>query len=87
MKGTTIHLGSFAGRLAAARLKDGQLDDLLIAADEGTPLPGAIYRATVDRVLKGQGGAMLTLPDGGHRTFAAGDVFLPAAPIAEQDLT
>lgn len=64
MKGTTIHLDTFAGRLAAARLKDGLLDDLLVAPDEGTPLPGAIYRATVDRVLKGQGGAMLNLPDG-----------------------
>lgn len=81
MKGTTIHLGSFAGRLAAARLKDGQLDDLLIAADEGTPLPGAIYRATVDRVLKGQGGAMLTLPDGaaylrGAKGLTPGDSLL-----------
>ncbi|WP_375263741.1 ribonuclease E/G [Palleronia sp.] len=64
MKGTTIHLDTFAGRLAAARLRDGLLDDLLIAPDEGTPLLGAIYRATVDRVVKGHGGAMLRLPEG-----------------------
>ncbi|MAY62597.1 MAG: biotin--[acetyl-CoA-carboxylase] ligase [Rhizobiales bacterium] len=37
--------------------------------------------------IDGDGRLLLTLPDGGHRTFAAGDVFLPAAPIAEQDLT
>mgnify|MGYP001628257773 FL=1 len=37
--------------------------------------------------IDGDGRLLLTLPDGGHRTFAAGDVFLPAAPIAEQDPT
>ena len=64
MKGTTIHLDHYEGRLAAARLRDGKLDDLLIAADEGVPLPGTIYRAVVDRTVKGQGGAMLRLPEG-----------------------
>ena len=64
MKGTTVHLDAYKGRLAAARVVDGRLDDLLIAAGDGVPLPGAIYRATVDRTMKGQGGAMLRLPDG-----------------------
>ena len=64
MKGTTIHLDEYAGRLAAARLVDGRLDDLLIAPNDDTPAPGAIYRAVVDRTMKGQGGAMLKLPGG-----------------------
>ncbi|TRD14995.1 ribonuclease E/G [Palleronia caenipelagi] len=64
MKGTVIHLDSYRGRLAAARMVDGQLDDLLIAADDEVPTPGTIYRAVVDRQFKGQGGVTLRLPDG-----------------------
>lgn len=64
MKGTTIHLDEYAGRLAAARIVDGRLDDLLIAPDDDSPAPGAIYRAVVDRTMKGQGGAMVKLPGG-----------------------
>ncbi len=64
MKGTTIHLDEIDGRLAAARLVDGRLDDLLVAPDSDLPLPGAIYRGVVDRPLKGQGGVTLRLPEG-----------------------
>lgn len=64
MKGVTVILDQLNGRKAAALLRDGKLDDLLIDAPEGTPLPGAIYRAKVERQVKGQGGVFLTLPDG-----------------------
>ncbi|SPJ26425.1 ribonuclease E/G [Palleronia abyssalis] len=64
MKGSTVHLDTWRGRLAAARVVDGQLDDFLVAPDEATPLPGTVYRAVVDRPLKGQGGVTLRLPEG-----------------------
>jgi len=66
MKGSVIALDEIAGRKAAARLVDGQLDDLLIdpAPDDPAPRPGAIYRAICDRSVKGQGGMFLRLPEG-----------------------
>ncbi len=64
MKGTTIHLDRIGDRLAAARIVDGRLDDLLISPDADVPLPGAVYRGIVDRPMKGQGGVTLRLPDG-----------------------
>lgn len=64
MKGSTVHLDRIDGRLAAARLVDGRLDDLLVAPDEDVSLPGAIYRGIVERPMKGQGGVTLRLPGG-----------------------
>ncbi|WOI56841.1 ribonuclease E/G [Palleronia sp. LCG004] len=64
MKGRTVHLDAFGERLAAAMLVDGKLDDLLIEDPGGRPVPGAIYRAQVDRQMKGQGGVTLRMPDG-----------------------
>jgi len=65
MKGSVILLDEIDGRKAAARLVDGQLDDLLIEAGDDAPLPGAIYRGICERPMKGQGGMFLRLPDGG----------------------
>ncbi|MGV6849973.1 MAG: ribonuclease E/G [Marinibacterium sp.] len=62
MKGRTILLDHLDGREGAALIVDGQLDDLLVAAD--APAPGTIYRARVERQLKGQGGVFVTTPDG-----------------------
>jgi Ribonuclease G/E len=62
MKGQEIILGQINGREAAARLIDGQLDDLLVDTD--APIPGTIYRAIADRPVKGQGGMFLRTPDG-----------------------
>lgn len=64
MKGRSVHLDRIGDRLAAAMLLDGHLDDLLIEDPAGIPGPGAIYRAVVDRPIKGQGGALMRLPDG-----------------------
>ncbi len=66
MKGTVIVLDEIAGRKAAARIVDGQLDDLLIAPkDADRMVPGAICRAVCDRLVKGQGGMFVKLPGGG----------------------
>lgn len=59
----TIILDHLAGRQAAALLSGGRLEDLLIAAAD-TPAIGTIYRARVERPVKGQGGMFLETPDG-----------------------
>lgn len=65
MKGTQIVIGQVFGHSAAALMLDGQLEDLFIDPTAITPLaPGAICRARVDRLVKGQGGVFLRLPDG-----------------------
>jgi Ribonuclease G/E len=64
MKGRSIVLDHLGGREAAALLVDGRLDDLLLD-DDSAPRPGTIFRAVTDRGLKGQGGMILRLPEGG----------------------
>ncbi|MTH36425.1 ribonuclease G [Paracoccus limosus] len=65
MKGRQVVLGQIFGREAAALMVDGRLEDLLIDPAEAVPLaPGAICRAKVDRLVKGQGGVFLRLPEG-----------------------
>ncbi|WP_226781912.1 ribonuclease E/G [Oceaniglobus trochenteri] len=83
MKGRSVILDRLGDRLAAAMLVDGVLDDLLIAPPEGVPVPGAIYRAVVDRPMKGQGGAILKLPEGrGYLKSAKG--LVPGTSILVQ---
>jgi Ribonuclease G/E len=62
MKGRVIALDSLDGREAAALIEDGRLSDLLIDSD--LPRPGTIYRAIVERPMKGQGGLFVRTPDG-----------------------
>lgn len=62
MKGRVAALGQIGPYRAAALIVDGRLDDFLIEPVEDVPTPGAIYRAVVDRPLKGQGGVMVKLP-------------------------
>lgn len=65
MKGRQVIIGSVLGQEAAALVVDGRLEDLFIDASDISPLaPGAICRAKVDRLIKGQGGVFLRLPDG-----------------------
>jgi len=63
MKGRLIALDHLNGREVAALMVDGRLEDLFIDKDD-LPTPGTIYRAKVDRPLKGQGGVMVGLPSG-----------------------
>lgn len=65
MKGRVILMDEVEGRTAAALMVDGQLVDLVVdPLDLTRPRPGAIYRGVLDRPMKGQGGAFVTLPDG-----------------------
>ena len=65
MKGRQVVLGRHWGEEAAALMVDGRLEDLLFDLSALTPLPpGAICRAVVDRLVKGQGGVFVRLPDG-----------------------
>lgn len=65
MKGRQVVLGQLFGAEAAALLQDGMLIDLLVDAGALAPLvPGDICRGTVERLMKGQGGVFLRLPDG-----------------------
>lgn len=65
MKGRQVVLGHLWGREAAALMVDGRLEDLILDLSALTPLPpGSICRAVVDRLVKGQGGVFLRLPDG-----------------------
>lgn len=83
MKGRTIILDDIDGIEAAALLVDGQLDDLLIDTPDAAR-PGAIYRAICDRPLKGQGGMMLRLPDGGTAFLRSAKGLRPGQPMLVQ---
>jgi len=85
MKGRIVALDWIKGRKAAALIVDGALDDLLIEnPDDGTPAPGAIYRAICDRPLKGQGGMILRLPDGASAYLRQGKGYRPGQPLLVQ---
>ncbi len=65
MKGTLVALDHLDGREAAALMVDGRLQDLLIAPEsDAPPVPGSVFRAVFDRPMKGQGGAIVRLPNG-----------------------
>ena len=49
----SIYLDHFQDQEASALVVDGVLQDFFI--DNDIPTPGQIYRATVDRTIKGQG--------------------------------
>ncbi len=83
MIGRTILLDHIKGREAAVLMVDGRLDDLLID-DPDQPRPGAIFRAICDRPLKGQGGMMLRLPDGGTAFLRQAKGLRPGQPMLVQ---
>lgn len=65
MKGRQVVLGHLFGAEAAALLEDGRLVDLFVEAGAIAPLmPGDICRGTVERLMKGQGGVFVRLPEG-----------------------
>lgn len=66
MKGDVIVLGAIDGRELAARLVDGQLEELALSYDGLAP--GAILRGIVGRPVKGLGGVFVDLP-GEERGF------------------
>lgn len=65
MKGTSVFLDHIAGHAAAALMVDGRLEDFLIdPAEDGPDSVGTVFRAVVDRPIKGQGGVFVRLPEG-----------------------
>lgn len=65
MKGRVVALDHLFGSEAAALLVDGQLHDLIVDAAACCAFaPGAVLRARVGRLLKGQGGVFVDLPGG-----------------------
>jgi len=62
MSRDTILLDHICEVEAAALMRGGRLEDLLVDVD--APRPGTIYRAIADRPIKGQGGMFLRTPDG-----------------------
>lgn len=65
MKGRQVVLGQAFGAEAAALMIDGQLADLIADPGALAPLrPGAICRGVVERLMKGQGGVFVRLPEG-----------------------
>ncbi|WP_371171474.1 ribonuclease E/G [Aliiroseovarius sp. 2305UL8-7] len=84
MKGSVIALDHYQGRMAAAHIVDGQLEDLLIEPPDNVTLPGATFRAICDRPLKGQGGMMLRLPGKETGFLRQGKGLKPGQPILVQ---
>lgn len=86
MIGTVIALGTLKGQKAAAFMRDGKLEDLIVDAPEDTAPPaiGAIYRAKGGRMLKGMGGAMLDMPDGESAYLKGNKGLKPGAPMLVQ---
>lgn len=83
MKGRMIVLDHLGDTEAAALLVEGKLHDILID-DTDAPRPGAIYRAICDRPIKGQGGMMLRLPEGGTAFLRAAKGLAPGQALLVQ---
>ena len=84
MKGRVVALDSLRGRPAAALILDGRLEDFLIDPVDDAPLPGAIYRGTVDRPMKGQGGVFVKLPEGAMGFLRQVSGLAPGQPVLVQ---
>ena len=84
MKGRVVALDSLRGRPAAALILDGRLQDFLIDPVDDAPLPGAIYRGTVDRPMKGQGGVFVKLPGGVMGFLRQVSGLAPGQPVLVQ---
>ncbi len=85
MKGRVVALGTLAGREAAALMVDGRLEDLLVeGGPDAPPAPGAIFRGTADRPMKGMGGVFVRLPDGQSGFLREAKGLRPGQPLLVQ---
>ncbi|PPB80650.1 Rne/Rng family ribonuclease [Albidovulum inexpectatum] len=85
MRGRVVVLGQYRGREAAALIVDGQLEDLLVApGDDAGFLPGSILRGSMDRPVKGMGGAFVRLPDGQKGFLRETRGLAPGRPVIVQ---
>ncbi|MBL4806848.1 MAG: ribonuclease E/G [Rhodobacteraceae bacterium] len=88
MKGISILIDRAQGRELAAMMVDGKLVDLLVdpvASD--SPQPDAIYRAVVDRPIKGMHGAIVKLGNGQQGFLKDAKGLAPGASILVQVAT
>lgn len=84
MKGTIVVLDHLGDRRAAARMVDGILEDFSLDPPEGAPpLPGTIFRAVIDRPVKGQGGTFVKL-DGWNGFLRGGTARRPGQSLLVQ---
>ncbi len=85
MIGRVVALDMIGGREAAALIVDGRLEELIVdpGPDAGFR-PGAILRGQADRLVKGQGGIFVRLPEG--RTGFLRDIggIAPGRPVLVQ---
>ena len=84
MKGSVIALDQYNGREAAARMVDGQLEDLIIAPADMLLAPETICRAKMGRPMKGLGGAFVDLPSGQSGFLRQTKNIRPGAPLLVQ---
>lgn len=84
MKGRVIVLDTWGERQAAALVVDGVLQDLAIDPADDSALPGAVYRGTVDRLVKGQGGVFVRLPEGRSGFLRQVSGLAPGQPVLVQ---
>ena len=80
--GTRVLFRTFI--VAAALVVDGVLQNLAIDPADDAPLPGAIYRGTVDRLVKGQGGVFVRLPEGRSGFLRQVSGLAPGQPVLVQ---
>jgi ribonuclease G len=87
VKGVEILIEPRAGGgAAAALLRDGRLEDLLIdpAADDPAPRPEAIHRGRVGRPMKAMGGAIVDLGGGASGLLRGGHLPAPGSTVIVQ---
>lgn len=84
MKGSVIALDHYKGREAAARMVDGQLEEVLIAPSEAQFAPETLLRGKLGRPVKGLGGAFVDLPGGESGFLRQTKGLRPGAPVLVQ---
>lgn len=87
MRGTEVLIEPRAGGgAAAALLRDGRLEDLLVdpAPDDLAPRPGAIHHARVGRPMKAAGGAIVDLGGGASGFLRGGRLPAPGSMVIVQ---
>lgn len=84
MKGSVIALDTWRGREAAARVQDGQLQDLLLAPPSDVLPPETLLRGKLGRPVKGLGGCFVDLPNGQRGFLRQHKGLRPGDPVLVQ---
>jgi len=85
MKGASVILDWIGGREVAALVVDGRVEDFLAdPPEDAPPAPGTIFRAIVDRPMKGQGGSLVRLPGDSVAFLKRSGTLAPGKPVRVQ---